>query len=632
MYDTAKENRNNRAELNVDMVTLQRAYHSWNSLETFREQGKRSARFVYGDQWKDRIKDIYRGSITERDLIEAEGNIPFQNNRLAPMVRSILGQFSQNSTEPICVPRNKEVQDLGDMMSATLQYVYQHNKLWELDRRGLESFVITGLCAYRSYYGFDSEEDITNVWTDLVNYNRIFFHGYNEDPRHKGLDLIGEIHDLPLQDLIAEFSFGDIPRAKRLKEIYSLKSDEYLSSYMEQLTDEKIENLSFMQTSDNTCRVIEVWTKEAKERVRCHDVLNGVYYIAELEDIERIDKENRQRFRKGLPIIEMEYTIDRYWMCHFLAPTGEVLFEGESPYEHRGTPYSIKIYPFFDGIARSFITDAIDIQKHINRLIIMQDFVQKSSAKGVLMMPEDALPDNMSMKDIATEWKKHDGIIYYKPKVGMPAPHQIINNASGTGVYDLLSVQLKMLDDVSGVSGALQGQQARANTPASLYAMQSQNSAIMLTDLMESFTQLREDRDKKNMKLILQFFDTPRYIGISGGDNRSATMYDPDKIKDIEFDLSLGESTSTQVYRAIQNDFLMQLFQMQAIDLRTLLENSTMAYSSRLLESVDRRQREQEEQQQQMAQQQQVAPPQGEVPQELGGIPLEIPQELQGQG
>ncbi len=636
MYDTEKDNRKARADKKYDINILLKAKRCWDNLDTFRREAERCARFVYGDQWGDKVKDRRGRWVTERTLIEEDGNIPFKNNRIAPMVRSILGQFSQNQSEPICVARDKSKQSLGDMLSATLQYVYQTNHLWELDRRGLESFIITGLAVYRSYYSFDSEEDLSNVWTDLVNHNRIFFHGYNEDPRHKGIDLIGEIHDMPFGDVVSKFSFGDVLKAKKIREIYSLKTEEQLIYSLQELTGERIDNIDFLHTSDNMCRVIEVWTKESKERLRCHDRLNGEYYIAEILDLPRLERENELRIEeqraKGLQdeelqLIEVYYFVDRYWMCHFLSPEGYILYEQESPYSHKGHPYSLKIYPFFNGIAKSFISDAIDIQKHINRLIMMQDFVQKSSAKGVLMMPEGALPDGQSIDQIADEWKRHNGIIYYKAKAGMPSPHQLISNASNTGIYDMLGVQLRMLEDVGGVSGALQGQRVNANTPASLYALQTQNSVTMLSDLMESFTALREERDKKNMKLVLQYFQDKRYIGIGGGGGRGEYLYDPSKIADVDFDLSLGESTSSQVYRAIQNDFLMQLFQMNAIDLRTFLENSTMAYSDKLLESVDKREQEAKQQAQAQQQMQETQGGEADLSALLQGV--ELPQELQ---
>lgn len=83
-------------------------------------------------------------------------------------------------------------------------------------------------------------------------------------------------------------------------------------------------------------------------------------------------------------------------------------------------------------------------------------------------------------------------------------------------------------------------------------------------------------------------------------------FFQPEDVRNIEFDLSLTESTSTPVYRAIQNDFLMELFRMQAIDVRTLLENSSFAYADNILQSIENKQQEMEEAQQAQIQQAQI--------------------------
>lgn len=606
VFDSIRANEESRANKKVDSVTLRRAKDAWDSLYKFRKDADRCVKFSFGEQWSDVVTDSNGRQVTEEQLILEEGYAPITNNRIAPMVRAILGQFSQNQTEPVCVARNREDQSLGDMMSCTIQYVYQMNRLWELDRRVLEQFIITGLAAFRSYYGWDYELDQSDVWCDSVEYNRIFFHGYNEDPRCKGLDLIGEVHDLPIWDIVSKFSFGSQKEAERIRGLYNHSYEgEWLQHKYQELTGERANRVDFFTgEARDTNRVIEVWTKESRERLLCHDYMSGDSFLAELQDLDRLNLENKYREEEqlkagvspnDLKLIDVKYIIDRYWAYHYLTPMGDVLAEGESPYANRSNPYTLKIYTYLNGRCRSLVLDSIDIQKHINRLMMMQDLAQRSAAKGMLLMPEDSIPDGMTIEDVAREWRRHNGVIPYKAKAGMPAPQQVYSNGSATGIFDLLGVQLKMFDDISGVSSALQGQKASNNTPASLYAMQTQNSANMLVDLMESFRQCREDRDTKNMKLVLQYYNEDRYIGVVGDSAKQGMRYYPNKVKDVVFDLSLGESTSSSVYRAMQNDFLMELFRMQAIDQYTLLENSTLSFADKLLQSLEKQKQRQEE-------------------------------------
>ena len=87
--------------------------------------------------------------------------------------------------------------------------------------------------------------------------------------------------------------------------------------------------------------------------------------------------------------------------------------------------------------------------------------------------------------------------------------------------------------------------------------------------------------------------------------------YDPQKIRDVEMDISVVPSQSTPVYRALANDFLMQMFQAQAISVEQLLQVGDFPFSDELLQSI-KSQKEQMEQ--------------GQVPE---GISPELAQQVQ---
>ena len=53
---------------------------------------------------------------------------------------------------------------------------------------------------------------------------------------------------------------------------------------------------------------------------------------------------------------------------------------------------------------------------------------------------------------------------------------QYNGQAAVAGDYELLNLQLKLINDISGVNSAMQGKQPSAGTAASLYAQQVQNS------------------------------------------------------------------------------------------------------------------------------------------------------------
>ena len=104
------------------------------------------------------------------------------------------------------------------------------------------------------------------------------------------------------------------------------------------------------------------------------------------------DSPMRERPVAPTPYREHGGARTRKWHYHFITPDGQVIREGASPYSHGGHPYVFKAYPFIDGEIHSFVSDIIDQQKVTNRLISMYDWILRASAKGVLLFPEESLP------------------------------------------------------------------------------------------------------------------------------------------------------------------------------------------------------------------------------------------------
>lgn len=589
---------------------LLQAQKAWEEIDPFRHKRKRNRDYTYGKQWNDLIKLPDGRVMSEEEYIRQQGKVPLKNNLIRQMVKSVLGQFRNNQTQPVCVARDREEQNLGELMSAAVQYAYQHNRLQELDSRTMEEFLISGICFQKIGYGFRRGK--TDVWVDEVNPNRIFFNAM-EDSRHWDCTLIGELHDMPIAEVISRFSFGSRERAVQLRQIYTEADNDTVRHNFENLTTRAIDRLDFyMPSSPELCRVIEVWKLESQEILNCHDFRSGEYYNLPVSEAEAVEKENKARQQAarqaGIPdeavaLIETEWGVTQTWRYRFFSPLGDLLDEGDTPYWHGEHPYVFKLYPLIDGEVHAFVEDVIDQQRYINRLITMIDFIMGSSAKGVLLFPEDQIPDGMTIDDIADEWTKYNGIILFRPRPGSPMPQQIAVNATQVGAYEMLSLQMRLFEDISGVHGAMQGKAAPAGTPSSLYSQQIQYSSTNLLDLFESFKTFREDRDIKIMKTIQQFYTDSRYRTIAGNScGKDASTYTPEEVRNTEFDLSIAETLSTPALRMASNEFLMELFRGGKISLEMLLQNGAFPFADKLLQSLKQSQTEQMQAQAQAAQ------------------------------
>lgn len=231
----------------------------------------------------------------------------------------------------------------------------------------------------------------------------------------------------------------------------------------------------------------------------------GRYYVIPCEDAPDA-KEDEKR----------EWEVKEEWYCHFLSPWGDVLRSGPSPYKHGRHPFVFKAYPFIDGEIHSFVSDIIDQQKFTNRLISMYDWILRASAKGVLLFPEGALPEGADINDIAEEWSRFNGVIMFRPKAGMPLPQQVSSNCTNIGITELLDIQMKMMEDISGVNGALQGRLDNMNMSGTLYSQQTQNSMTALSDLLKSFDCFIADAAAMDVSNIRQYYSRDKVRQITG--------------------------------------------------------------------------------------------------------------------
>lgn len=581
---------------------LMEAQYYWSQMDDFRKDRERNKRYTYGFQWDDMIC-VDGKSMSEEEYIKSQGNVPLKNNLIRRLVRSVLGVYRSQSKEPTCTARDRDEQKLGETMSTILQCNMQLNRMNDVYARTMEEFLISGFIVHRKSYGWRNGKE--DCWTDYVQPNNFFIDNNMRDFRGWDVSVLGEVHDISFGQLCEQFASSP-QEYRQLRDIYkwAVRKD-YIATYAERFGYSRLENYDFLFTSEpGRCRVIEIWRKEQKPRYRCHDYQNGDIFKIDEEDYAQVvltENEERMRMAKEagmpedeVPLIKATWFVDDYWYFYYLSPFGDILREGETPYEHGSHPYVFKAYPFIDGEIHSFVADVIDQQRYTNRLITLYDWIMRASAKGVLMMPEDCLPDGVSIDDIAESWTEFNGVIVYKPSKSGKVPEQVANNSTNIGIAELLNMQLKFFEDISGVTGALQGKPGYSGESASHYNQQTENATKSLLDLLECFSCFVVDGAYKDVKNMQQFYDSKRVFNIAGKSG-AQIEYDPKKIRDVEFDLSITESTSTPAYRHLANDMLMQLYQSQAISVEQLLEHGDFPFADELLQSI-KSQKEQLEQ------------------------------------
>lgn len=454
---------------------LSTALKAWNACDDLRRRRLRYKQYTYGNQWNDLVTTPEGEVMTERQLAASKGKEPLTNNMIRQLVKSVVGRF-----------RN---QRLSKPVQSTSQF-YTDRQLDEMDSRTLEEFLISG-CAIqrivneRRPYG-------EGVWVDNISPER-FFWQTTCDPLCRDVELVGMLHDMSLTEVLMRFSRGSRQRAGDIAALYKDLSGDSTMPRAGNADD----RLRFHYPAEGRCRVIEVWTLEGREILQCHDRSTATYYETDASALGHIQSANSQRLKDGDDTIDARWTISLKWHCRYLTPTGHVLHECDSPYRHGEHPFVMKFYPLTDGEIHSFVEDIIDQQRYINRLITLIDHIMGSSAKGVLLFPENQLSSSLTWEDVAQRWSAYDGIIPYRPTNTPHIPQQVSANGNNAGAYELLSLEMKLMEEISGVSKAFQGKDVSSGTAASLYRSEADNAVIALTDIYETFASFCHIRDRK---------------------------------------------------------------------------------------------------------------------------------------
>jgi hypothetical protein len=371
--------------------------------------------------------------------------------------KNLIGQFLSSPSESIVLTRKRTDAEVSEMLTNALQYATHTNMLDVLDTRSFEEFILSGSAAQKINFQFVKERNIEDVTIDNVNPHTLFFNPDVKDPRLKDLRVVGEIIDTTVENIVSVFGKNHEDE-RRIRQIYSTVMPNYDTT--DGLTSRRIDRIDFFSTEDiSKARMYEIWKLRGEWRTYVHDPLDtdNPYTISNIS-LKEIARQNQERLRLGrlqgmddeeIPLMEGEEKFEQFWYVKFLSPKGYTLYEDETPYSHEEHPYILLLYPLIDGEVWGFVEDIIDQQKYINRLIVLQDMIISASAKGVLLVPQDCIPDGMTPDDFAEEWTTFNGVIIYKPSTKHnQVPKQVSSNSTNIGISEMLAMQMQLIQEI----------------------------------------------------------------------------------------------------------------------------------------------------------------------------------------
>lgn len=455
-------------------MILEAAHTAWERMAPLRARRRRYCRFTYGDQWSDTLLDRDKKIITEEEEALRSGCKPLTNNLIRRMVKAVVGRF-----------RMERLEDPEPIRRADPEGM---NRLDELDARTLEEFLISGMAVHRVRR--ENRPAGAGIWADNISPDRFFVNAFTD---HRGcdLELAGSLHDMSMAEMLMRFAGGSPSRAATLKKLYAAASSDP-GLFLPSAT---MEEGSFFHAPAGRCRVIEVWTLECRERLRCHDPLTATFGILPAEESARLKKLNATRRKKKLPMVDSRWEISPVWRGRFFAPDGTVLDSFDSPLADGSLPYAIKMYPLVGGEVHSLVEDVISQQKYVNRLITLMDHIMGVSAKGALLFPVECKEENEPWNKYINLWATPGAVIPYHPFDGAE-PHQVSSPAADIGARDMLQTQIQLFEDISGVNSALMGKSVSGAIGAERYESEMRNSAVSILDLMKTFADFTATRNR----------------------------------------------------------------------------------------------------------------------------------------
>lgn len=607
---------------------LYNAMHHWNNMQRVRDEGERCHRFVNGDQWGDMVKHCGK-MMTERAILEEQGYTPRTVNFMNRMVKGVTGVFHKSGNQPTAYSIDGNEQAVCDVVNKLMEANNTQNEtnlLWSLQ---FKQFLEWGMIVSKQTYGYVNKR--YGCWTENIDPRNFFLDTGTMDVRGWDCNMVGMIHTLPLDDILASFASNKSSKKGREKhkqicEAYGFCKDRRNVSnlFSEQFGRNRVRNVDFLFPKDGSlCRLIEVWTKETKPRYYVHDTLDATLTIIEEDEYEEfVEQENMRRIAaatmagvpaediatamkiveaddedevKGLAMPEgcklriADWHEDRYWYYRWMTPNGVVIEEGETPYEHKSHPFIYVFYPFVQGEVHSPCSDIVDEQKNYNKDATMFVQIMKNSMKGFTAFDKNTLPEEDPDGEHLLQVLAQPGGAYgFRLRPNEQIQQKVIqlsSNNTGVGLLENMKMAQTNIEDIFGVNGAMQGKPGYSTTSGTLYQQQAQNAQGSLLDVIDTFYSFLVKNAYKQTANIFQTYDRKMVDKVAGQGSYDviARYRDTLNTDTLELDFKMVESDSSLVYRQIIWDYAQSWLQMGFIDFKTYLMICNLPVTDKLL-------------------------------------------------
>lgn len=583
--------------------------------QDFRDRRQRNIDFIRGRHFNETVYDAeIKRYTTQWEYLKRRNIPPLTYNVTSKLVRSLVGQFREINTGNVVVCDSKDDRgnEISHALTKCLEKAKKKSDARSKDAMNFKEMTASGSPVFKVKWGSKNNIGEPDVMFRNVNRANFILNPGVLDYDMDNLYRLAEIHYTTLNDIILSFAANDYEKGMQIRDEYIKHQGDKLktSSYSNQSFDgNAIRNRTFHSQGIGETGYVyyEIWNLVSDFEAKTYDPFDG-YGITTAHkwkdinkvksEVDEINKERKGYLEESVPEEEYMVTYDvefvSRWYVTYMAPWGMVLDVRESPYKSGLPPYVFQA-PDINGEVWGIVEEILNAQLSLDRQIVQADAIVANASKGVWMIPDTAVPDDMTNAEYLTEMKKVNGAIFYKVREGyedvMPKQEYAASaNVSGS-VQQLIQLYSNLVDEISGNYGAAQGRDSSTKT-ATGYALESQNAGLNVRDIMENYLTTVKNRDDMILQFILEGYNKNDYKRITGID------IDPLEVKQFQFSVEQSKGTNSPAHRMELEKELLNLVYNQLLPFEVFLDisnNPVMVQAKQKLEELKKQQAEQQQ-------------------------------------
>lgn len=495
--------------------------------EQWAEVAKICTEFFEGNQWTQE----------ERALLMEEGRPINTKNKIAPLIRLLMGFMRQNRWDIKCLPGHDGTGNdtVADIINAILKQIGERNSTAWNDAQVFQDGMFTGrgfwdirldfsrnrmgeakeivLDPFALYIdpegdGYDPNGTGSGSSWGFLNYNR--WMSVSEIFMLYGNIAASEIAtDIPSMPVVGDTSA--FIRANDVSPDRFFGLQEYMMREFESSIKSGGNILDHLNRRRKLFRVLDCQYKQLKKVNFFVDLQTGQEKIipddTPREKIARVLEYVKAR---NIPI---EVGTDFKEVIRWTVTCGDrVLFDKWSPYEH----YTVVPYfPYFRrGVTQSPIKDLLDPQREINKRSAAFLHIIMSTANSGWIYEQNSLTEDT--KEVMENEGARPGIqIEYK--AGKNPPKRIEPAASPMSMKQLEADATSDIKEIAGINDSALGQLDVAQSGVAVQARQRQ-AVIGAEMYFDNFGRSRELKGRQCLSLIQNFYTESRMVRIHSGD------------------------------------------------------------------------------------------------------------------